>query len=83
MKLATNQTAQAYDRLQRSINWVTASNESQLNVMEVMKQLLIQAKSNEAIFDYGVNLIDGTRSVRTVAEQLNYIMNRISRIKRG
>ena len=82
MTIANNETAKSYDNLQKSINWETSSDDIQLNVMEVMKQLLIQAKSSEAIFDYGINLFDGTKSVRTVAEQLGFIMNRINRLTR-
>ena len=83
MTLANNETARVYDSLQRSIDWSEDNPAQQIEVMQVMKQLLIQAPSYTPIFEYGVNLLDGSKSVRTASEQCDYIIRRIQRMTRS
>ena len=82
MSIADNTTAKAYDRLQKSIDWCEASDEAQLEVMLVMKQLLIEAPSWTPIFDFGgCCLISGAPHVRIAADQLGSVLRRITRFE--
>lgn len=82
--IADNDVARAYDHLQKSIDWCTASNDSQLNVMYTMKSLLVQAKHWEPIFDYGgSNSITGAKNVQTAGERLDSVLRRIARLERS
>ena len=83
MQIADNHIAQAYDHLQKSIDWHNADYDSQLNIMYTMKSLLIGARSFEPIFDYGgVNMLTGARNVQTASERLDIVMRRIARIEK-
>ncbi len=84
MKIAENETARAYDRLQKSINWDTASDYAQIEVMLVIKQLLIEARSYTPIFDFQCTVIEtGQQSVRTANEQLGNICRRLYRYQKN
>ncbi len=79
--IANNSTAQAYDNLQKSIDWSIADNDSQLNVLTIMKQLLIQAPSHTAIFDNNhYDLRSGRKVYESALDRLDIINNRISRL---
>ena len=75
--IGNNETARAYNRLQNSIDWATASDESQINVMEIMRQLLIQAASHTVIFTYGEGF-----PYRTASEQLESVDRRLASFRR-
>jgi len=75
--IANNPTAQAYDRLQRSINWTTATTESRINVMEIMRQLLIQVPSHTPIFTYGEGF-----PYRSAGEQSDTVIQRLHGLRR-
>ena len=81
MKIADNEIARAYDSLQNSVDWGIASDAKQLNTLQEMKQLLIHAPIHTPIFDFGTSNSAGVQSVRNAAEQINYIISRISRLE--
>jgi hypothetical protein len=79
MSIANNSTAQTYDHLQRSIEWDTAPDAAQVEVLIAMKQLLTQAASHTPIFTEVWSGIERTR--RSAWEQLDPINMRLSRLR--
>ncbi len=83
MQIADNSIARAYDAHARSIDWARASNETQLNVLAVMRQLLIQAPSHTPIIDFGTAApVCEELSARTAADHIIHVDHRIAHLRR-
>ena len=82
MKIADNKIARQYDELQNSINWISATDNQQIECMNKIIDLLKQVPNNTPIFDFHAhNMEMGEPIVTNAIDQLDYIIARRKRME--